>query len=309
MPLLRTEAEKLSNRYLEAGIVEELVEKDSMFAYLPFMQVNNKTYDYIREDESAMATAIAGTSSVDWRDPNDTIPEEAMSFIEVSAKLRILAGDVDTDRFLKATMGDTNNQKAAQLAAKAKIIRSKFQNCLINGNSSTNTKQFDGLATMVSSGQTLTAGGNGATLTFDMLDELKDQVNYGADALVMHSKTWRAMKSMMRALNIQPEHVAVENVGIMVPVYDGTPILINDFVPTTETQGTASGICTSIYAARFNEADGLFGLYGGPNAGIVVEEVGLVQNKDADRTRVKWYTGCALKSTKALARLQGVRLS
>jgi hypothetical protein len=31
-----------------------------------------------------------------------------------------------------------------------------------------------------------------------------------------------------------------------------------------------------------------------------------VQNKDATRTRVKWYCGLALKSTKSVARLSGV---
>jgi hypothetical protein len=37
----------------------------------------------------------------------------------------------------------------------------------------------------------------------------------------------------------------------------------------------------------------------------VVEDLGTVQNKDATRTRIKWYTGLALKSTKSLARLEG----
>jgi hypothetical protein len=31
-----------------------------------------------------------------------------------------------------------------------------------------------------------------------------------------------------------------------------------------------------------------------------------VQNKDAQRIRVKWYCGLALKSTKSLARLSGI---
>jgi hypothetical protein len=55
-----------------------------------------------------------------------------------------------------------------------------------------------------------------------------------------------------------------------------------------------------------NEMDGLHGLYGGDNAGIVVENIGTVQNKDATRIRLKWYTGLALKSTRSIARLAGV---
>ena len=37
-----------------------------------------------------------------------------------------------------------------------------------------------------------------------------------------------------------------------------------------------------------------------------VEDIGTVQNKDAWRWRVKWYAALALKSTKSLARLNGV---
>ena len=55
-----------------------------------------------------------------------------------------------------------------------------------------------------------------------------------------------------------------------------------------------------------NRLDGLHGLYGGDQAGIRIEDIGTVQNKDATRTRVKWYCGLALKSTKSVARLSGV---
>lgn len=306
MPLLRVEAEKLSNSLLEAGVIEELVTRDEMFAFLPFMGINNKTYDYVREDEADMVSQINGADSVKFTEPDDVIPERGTKFIEVSAKLRALIGDVDVDNFLDEAMADTNTQKAIQIAAKAKVIRSKFQQHVAIGSSLVDTKSFDGLPRLVAAGQVMSAGDNGASLDFDMLDELKDMITYGADALVMHRKTWRAMKTLMRALNIQPEHLAMPELGLMVPVYDGTPIIRNDYLPVNEVKGTSGATTTSIYAARFNEADGVFGLYGGPNMGVRVEDIGTVQNKDATRTRVKWYAGLALKSTKSLARLDGI---
>jgi hypothetical protein len=81
---------------------------------------------------------------------------------------------------------------------------------------------------------------------------------------------------------------------------------MNEFLAGDETQGTATGTTCSVYALRVNELDGLHGLYGGGNAGLVVENIGTVQNKDATRLRVKWYTGLALKSTRSIARLKGV---
>ncbi|EXW34610.1 hypothetical protein J889_3896, partial [Acinetobacter baumannii 44327_6] len=37
MPLLREEAAKLSNNQLVSGVVEEIIDKDEMFAFLPFV--------------------------------------------------------------------------------------------------------------------------------------------------------------------------------------------------------------------------------------------------------------------------------
>lgn len=308
MPLLRAEAEKLSNNLLLSGVIEELINKDEMFAFLPFIGVNNKTYDYTREDETAMNTAITTNAGSDWLDVTDTIPEGGMGFVEVSARLRILAGDVDVPKFLASTMTDTNSQLAIQLAAKAKVLRSKFQRNFAIGDSSVNTKQFDGLPNLVTTAQTIEAGPNGATLSFDMIDELQDYIPYGADCFVMHSKTWRAIKAMMRALNIQPEHIAMPDVGISVPALNGVPVIKNDYLATTEEVGSSGTVCTSIYAARFNEADGLHGLYGGSGV-IQYEDIGTVQNMDSTRHRIKMYAGVALKSTKSLARLSGIKLS
>ena len=121
MPLLREEAEKLSNNQLIAGVITEIIDKDDMFALLPFVKVDGKAYVYNRED------TLAGA---DWLDPNEEIKESASTFTEVVAKLRILAGDVDVDKFLMSTMGDTNNQLAIQIAKKAKGVAREFHKAL-----------------------------------------------------------------------------------------------------------------------------------------------------------------------------------
>lgn len=299
MPLLRVEAEKLSNNYLEAGVVTEIIEKDAMFALLPFMQVNNKAYLYNREK------TLPGA---DWLDPNDTISESAATFDEVVAKLRILAGDVDVDNFLRETMGDTNDQVTEQIQAKAKAIRQQFQICLARGDNAVNTKQFDGLPKLTSTGQTKAIGVNGGALTLTALDELKDMVPLGPDCYIMRSGTRRAYLNAIRAAGgTTPPMIQLENfTGGPVLAHDGIPIIVNDYLAGDEDQGTSQDNTCSIYAIRFNESDGLHGLFGGASAGIRLEEVGPVQNKDAQRIRLKWYVGLALKSTKSIARLKGI---
>lgn len=298
MPLLRAEAEKLSNNVLEAGVIEEIIDRDAMFALMPFMRIVGKAYMYNRENT---------LSEAEFLDPYEDVPEGGATFEEVVAKLRILIGDVDVDNFLDETMDDTNDQTAIQIAAKAKAMSRKFQRTLALGNSGTSPKEFDGLPTLCSaSDQILNAGNNGAALTFEALDALIRRVPLGPDALVMRGGTHDAVLAMLRNLGgTNPEHVTLPGNGMNIPAYRQIPIIVNDFLSGDEVAGSANKTC-SIYAVRFNEADGLHGIFGGPAAGIRVQTIGTLQNKDAERYRMKWYCGTALKSTRSLARLKGV---
>ncbi|WP_151708812.1 major capsid protein [Acinetobacter brisouii] len=297
MPLLREEAEKLSNNTLVAGVIDEIIERDDLFSVLPFVAVNSKAYVYNRE---------ATLADADFLDPNDEITEGASTFTEVVAKLRILAGDVDIDKFLETTMGDTNSQMKIQISKKAKGVGRKFHQTLATGDATANTKAFDGLPKLVDASQTITAGDNGGALTLAKLDELCDLVPNGADVIVMRRGTIRAFRSLLRATyGTDAVMQQLENFGRPMLTHNGIPIIMNEFLAADEAQGTATATC-SVYALRLNEADGLHGLYGGESAGIVVENLGTVQNKDATRIRLKWYCGLALKSTKSIARLKGV---
>ena len=297
MPLLKTEAEKLSNNQLISGVIDEIITRDDMFAVLPFIGVNGKAYVYHREN------TLGGA---DFLDPNDPINESAATFTEVVAKLRILAGDVDIDKFLQSTMGDSNDQMAIQIAKKAKAVARKFHETLAKGDSAVDAKSFDGLPKLVTAGQTVTAGANGSALTLSMLDELCDAVPNGADVIVMRRGTIRAFRGLLRATyGTDAVMQQLENFGRPMLTHNGIPVIMNEFLAGDEAQGSNANTA-SVYALRLNELDGLHGIYGGDNAGLVVENIGTVQNKDATRLRVKWYAGLALKSTRSIARLKGV---
>lgn len=299
MPLLRAEAEKLSNNDLIAGVVEEIIDKEGLFALLPFSSTEGKAYVYNREST---------LSEGDFLDPNDAINEGAATFTEITTQLRILAGDVDVDKFLSGTMSDTSSQVAIQLAAKAKGMGRKFKRTLIQGDNGTSPKEFDGIDQMVAdTGNEIAIGaGSGAALTLDMLDELADAVPNGADFFMMRSGTLRALKTLWRAAGGNTGGMLqLDNYGLSVPAHDGMPIIINDFIQD-DVLATATPTC-SIYAVRANEADGLHGLFGGAGAaGFQYEMIGTVQNKDATRHRIKWYCGLALKSTQSMAAIREI---
>lgn len=307
MPLLRQEAERLSNNQLISGVIDEIIDRDDMFTILPFVRTDGKAYVYNREK------TLGGA---DWLDPNDPINESAATFQEVVAKLRILAGDVDIDKFLASTMSDTNSQMAVQIAKKAKTVAREFHKALATGDSTANSKVFDGLpklladaqayAATVGGSQIVDAGANGNPLTLTMLDELCDAVPNGADVIVMRRGTIRAFRALLRATyGTDAVMQQLENFGRPMLTHNGIPIIMNEFLAGNETKGTNANTC-SVYALRLNELDGLHGLWGGDNAGIVVENIGTVQNKDATRIRLKWYTSLALKSTRSIAGLKGV---
>jgi hypothetical protein len=308
MALLKVEAEKMSNNQLVAGLIEELITVNEVYGLLPFTQVSGKAYVYHREDSANMPT-------VSFIDPLEAVPEDAGMYIELVTKLRILAGDVDVDKFLVETMGDSNDQLATALALKVKVMGRTFQDAVVNGSNAGNAKQFDGVKSMsalatagqaANAAQTIVAGAtaNGDALTLTMLDKLVDQVPNKPDFLMMRSGTRRAFVTQLRLAGGNTGSMLQHpNFDMPILAHNGVPVLINDWIGL-ETKG-ADATNTSIYAVRANEADGLHGLYGGSDAGFRVESIGTVQNKDATRTRVKWYCGLALKSSRSLARLSG----
>ncbi|MBX4911356.1 phage major capsid protein [Rhizobium bangladeshense] len=297
MPLLIEEAAKLSQEDKARGVIEEIIDTESLFALMPFQHVTDKTFTYVRE----------GTlSEGEFLDAYEAVPEGAATFDEVTTKLKVLAGDVDIDKFTAAVQSNLNPQIAIQLAAKAKGLGRKFKRTIVNGDSSVNAKSFDGIKKLTPAAQTLIAGTNGAAVSAEMLDELLDAVKLGADVLMMRKGTWRAIRAIMRSFGGNTgDMIQIPNFGKPVPAYDGIPVIINDFLTADEVMGSANETC-SIYALRLNEADGFHGIYGGSSAGIQFEEIGTIQNKDASRYRVKWYAGTALKATHSVARLKGI---
>lgn len=294
MPLLREEAEKLSNNELEQGVIETIIDHEDLFAVLPFHKVNSKAYLYNRE---------ATLSEAQFIDVNEVVPEGAATFTEHVAKLRIIAGDVDVDKFLASTMDDTNSQLAIQVRQKVKGLARAFRRNLIQGDEATDPKAFNGIPKLMVPDQAIVAD---AAITFSMFDELVDAVkDLGADCIMMRSEHLRAYRALLRTVNVGPAEIMVENFGRPMLTHNGVPFIINDFIPVTDDAGSKSA---SIYCLHMSEENGLTGLYGGDSAGIVVEDIGTVQNKDATRTRVKWYCGLANKHDKAIAALTGVKL-
>ncbi|MDD4924155.1 MAG: phage major capsid protein [Dehalococcoidales bacterium] len=305
MALTLTEASKLSNDLLLRGVVETVIKDSPVLQRMPFIEVMGNSLTYNREN------TLPG---IDFYDVGDTWNESTPTFDQKTANLKIIGGDADVDNFLKATRSNIQDLEAAVIEMKAKALRHKFEEIFIYGDSETSIKQFDGIRKLIDteseSGQVVAISASGDTLTLDKLDELIDAVKGGKpDMLLMSRRSRRKINSLVRGTGSMLA-TDRDSWGNFIQLWDGIPIGVNDWILDTHTvadgveTATTGGNCSTIYALQFGEG----ALCGLSSPGFLqVEPIGQLENKDASRTRVKWYCSMALFSSVKAAALIGVQ--
>jgi HK97 family phage major capsid protein len=292
--LTLAEASKLSNDVLLAGVIETIIKDSPILQALPFIEIVGNGLTYNRENAAATAA---------FYDVGDTWSESTPTFTQVTATLKIVGGDADIDNFLLATRSNLQDLEAAVVQLKAKAVQQKFEDTFVNGDTAGDPKSFDGIDKLTDSGQTVSMGANGGSLTLAKLDELVDLIKRGKpDILLMSKRSRRSLNNLARTSGGFLETDRNE-FGQMVQYYDGIPVGICDFISDAKTVGTSAD-CSTIYAVQLGEG-ALSGLTA--PGGLQVERVGSLETKDASRTRVKWYVSLALFNTLKLAKLIGVR--
>ena len=127
--------------------------------------------------------------------------------------------------------------------------------------------------------------------------------------LLMSRRSRRKLNALVRASGGIMD-TDRDNWGNFIQFWDGVPIGVNDWILDTHTvassleTGTTGGICSTIYAVQLGEG-ALCGLTSPGH--LQTEPIGSLENKDATRTRVKWYVSLALFSSVKAAALIGVK--
>lgn len=310
------ESAKLAQDELVAGVIENVITVNQMYAALPFDGIDGNALKYNRENALGGAGVFGvGDAIDDVTDKNPIAGETAAAkaaatFTEVYSGLTTILGDAEVNGMIQATRSSGNDQTSVQIASKAKHCGRIYQYMLINGTGASD--QFDGLINLCASGQTRTSATNGQALSFAILDELIDLVTVKdgmVDYFTMHARERRAYRTLLRALGGASVNEVVELPdGSEVIGYSGIPIFRNDYIPITQTQGTETD-ATTVFAGTFDDGsrtNGLSGLTAEKASGIVVEDVGIAEGADEHIWRVKWYAGLALFSEKGLAMAPGI---
>lgn len=298
------ESAKLTQDLLISGIIETIVTINPIFDVFPFMEIDGNALSYNRENAlgDVQFLGIDGTITA----------KSAATFTKKTAALTTIIGDAEVNNLIQATRSAYTDQKAAQIASKAKSIGRQYQTTMISGDGTSDS--FEGLMTLVPTGQMVATGTDGANLSFDILDNLMDLVkdkDGQVDYMMMPARTIRAYFALLRALGGASigDTVTLPG-GRQVPAYRGVPIFRNDFIPTNLTKGGTNGTCTNIFAGTFDDGSGKIGLSGitaSGASGLRVTEIGESETKDNSITRIKMYCGLALFSELGIAMADGIK--
>lgn len=314
MAVTLAESATLSSNDLQRGVVETFVQSSPVLDRIPLMGIGGNAYAY--NEESTLP-------GVAFRSVNEAYTESTGAVVQKTESLVILGGDADVDKFIVATRGNLNDQRAVQTAMKVKALSYKFQDTFINGDVAVDPKGFDGLKKRLTGAQVIDAAANGLGPVagghdfFDALDTLLAAVpgiGNGNGALYANSAVIAKIMSSARRLG-GADMITEALTGKRIATYNGIPLLDigrtaagADIITRTETQGTSTA-SSSIYAVKFGNDEGDQAVTGLASSNLLLPaayDLGELEVKPAYRTRIDWYCGLATFGGKAAARLRGV---
>ncbi len=286
---------KTTQDELRRAVIELFAKSSPVLDALRFTDIQGSALQYNLEK------ALPGIA---FRGINEAYSESTGIINPQVEKLKIMGGDMDTDKFLIATMGESRRTIDTKMKIKAAALY--FTKIFFDGDESTDPRQIDGLNKRLTGNQVIVAGANGANLTENMLDRLIDAVEGGPTHLFMGKKMRRQLNALAKANQLLK--TTVDAWGRPIETFAGIPIgiierdnLDNEILDFDETQGT-SNQTGSIYAVRMEEGY----LEGIQNAPLEAYDLGELESKPALRLRVEWYVGIALFHPRAAARLKGI---
>jgi hypothetical protein len=316
MALTLVESAVLSENQLARGVQETFVQHNPILDRIPFMPIEGNAFAYNEEE------TLPG---VEFRAINGGYTESTGTVNQKTESLVILGGDADVDKFIVQTRGNLQDQRAVQTALKVKAASYKFTDTFFNGDVAGDVNSFDGLKKRLIGAQVFAGGTNGipvlgnggtdAQTFFDALDELVSLVpglNGDNGAIYTNASILAKIRSAGRRLG-GVEMVREDLTGKRVLQWNGIPILDADttaagvrVLPQTESEGTAVGTTSSLYAVRYGQSEGDGAVTGLTNGGVQVYDLGEIDAKPVYRTRIEFYCGVGVFGGKAAARLTGV---
>lgn len=302
MAMTLMEASKRASGDVKRGAIIEMFARNSdLLRALPFENIPGDALVYDLE---------AKLPSVGFRGVNEGYTEGTGVVNPEVERLRIAGGDLDVDKFLIRSRG--GDIRAQEEAAKVKALSLFLTDRIINGDSTVDVREFDGLRKRVVGPQlfaaNLGAPSANSPLSLESLDAAIDQVD-GANVLIMSKAMKRKLSKAARANLGGDILTTVDEFGFTVTTYNDLPILVVDhnhlgqrIIDFNEAGPAGGSASSSIYVANFGEGF----VTGIQNGEMEVKDIGELPDKPVWRTRLEWYIGMAVMHGRGLARVWGI---
>ena len=243
---------------LQTTVIDELVKSTYLFEKIGFEPVASLvgggagwSYAYNKVKEE---------STSEFRDINGKYKDSVALTERKNVDLKILGGSFSIDRALRDT-GGAPEQVAFQLAQKIKAVKAGFCNAIVNGAVITDSRQFDGLDTLLTGSSTeIVAGGTGFDLsTFTkvkdnaaefvaVLDDFLSILVEKPDALMGNSKMINKIKAIAKIVGTNTE--TKDDFGRSIDAYDGIALIdLGEYKGAPVVANNAGK--TSLYAVKF----------------------------------------------------------
>jgi hypothetical protein len=285
-----------------AAIIEMFAANSDVLRVLPFEDVPGGSISFNQEGK---------LPGVAFRGFNESYSESVGILNPQVEVLKIAGGDLDVDKAILKTRGQ--NQRSVQEALKVKALSLYLTGKVINGDSDTDPRQFDGIRKRIVGYQLLGANfvtpGSNLPLSLEALDAAIDRVDNPTHLLMS--------KDMRRKLTVAARNYQVggfityteDEFGKRVTMYNDLPILIVDYDDTgtriidfNEAGPAGGSTAQSLYVVSIGT-----GMLTGLQNGIMeVTDLGELQTKPVLRTRIEWLVGLAAMHGRCATRVWGI---
>lgn len=306
---------------LQAGVIDEFAKSNFIMRNIIFDDCVSPvgggatlTYSYTR---------VKTQPTAGFRAINSEYSAQEVTKERKSVDLKIFGGKFSIDRVI-ANMGGIVDEVVFQMAQKIKAASALFNDTVINGDSGTDSKAFDGLEKALTGSSTeYTPAANIDLSTSDMVDknykvflDALDEFLMGLDGtpsmIAGNTKLIAKLRACARRAGMY--QVTKDNFGQQIESYGTIPIVdlgtkpgTNDPVVPISSKGDDTQGTTSLYAVRF----GLDGFHAVTVAGDFIN-TWLPDFKTAGAVKegeVEAIAAVALKSTKAAGVMRKIKVS
>ena len=304
-------------------------EKWDTNAIIDEFRVNSILIDSLEYDDTVVATGgssfpyvydrVVTPSTADFRTVGGTYTASDAKAQKQVAEVKILGGKFTMDRAIaKASEDGFYDQASFQTSQKVKATVATFQNAVINGDSTQNADEFDGLDKMLTGSDTeftsqvdLSTSAlidANATAFIDEVDGVIAEMDAEPTLILGNSKSIAKFKAVARRLSQYQE--TKDDLGRTISKY-GNAILVDlgsvpgqnsPIIPIDGTNGT-----TDLYFVRLGR-DGLHGITLKNNVvDVILPKYDTIPNEEITGL-VEMYGAVVLKKTKAAAVLRGIKV-